>query len=221
LVAFEYGPADADEMDWVAEPILQHLLVQGAQLLVVSTQPEGSATAESVLGRIAQQETREGQVANLGYQPGQTAAIQDLLQNLDDRTEVRTGLPATSVAAMDGVESAGDITAVVVLAAQPGGLRSWIEQLSVSYPDLPLLAGISARVEPVANPYFNSRAGQIEGMVSGVVGAATYAKLLGSEHQIALNNFYLPSLGIAHLVVIALMLVGMIVFIIAPGEKRR
>ena len=52
LVAFEYGPAEADEMDQVARPILDHLLRRGARLAIVSTRPEGPAVADELLAEL-------------------------------------------------------------------------------------------------------------------------------------------------------------------------
>jgi hypothetical protein len=43
LVAFEYGPAEADELKLVAGPVLRHLLDQGAHISVASTRPEAEA----------------------------------------------------------------------------------------------------------------------------------------------------------------------------------
>ncbi len=212
LVAFEYSPAEADEMERVAEPVLRHLLGQGARLIIVSTRPEGPALAERLLARL-RPEAR--QVANLGYQPGQTAGVQGLLAGLDRRSDLRTGLPAAQVAAMEGVHTVADVAMVVVLAAQPDELRAWVEQVTLAYPDLPLVAGISARVEPLAAPYLDPGAGQLRGTVAGLAGAAAYEAHLGAGGR---AGFYLNSLGLAQLTVVGLMLVGAAIFLV--GGRR-
>ncbi len=222
LVAFEYGPADADEMDWVAAAILRHLLQRGDRLIVVSTRPEGTATAERVLSRLLPEAAaRETYAANLGYQPGQVAGIQSLLADLQSRVEVRSGLPAAETAAMAGVASAGDTKAVLILAAQSDDLRYWIEQASATCPDVPLLAGISARAETTSLPYLAPQARQLQGAVVGIVGAGAYEQRLGGGEQGNYARFYLPSLGAAQLAVLAILIVGMLVYILQPGGRKR
>ena len=221
LVAFEYGPADADEMDWVTLPILRHILQRGGRLIVVSTQPEGTAMAERVLARLLPDAaTREARAANLGYQPGQVAGIQNLLTNLSGRLEVHSGLPAAESAAMSGVSNAGDAAIVLILTARADDLRCWIEQTSAIYPETPLLAGVSARVETTALPYLSSQAGQLEGSIAGLVGAVTYEKKLGGGELPNLERFYLPSLGAVQLAVAAILLIGMLGYLLRPGGTK-
>ena len=221
LVALEYGPADADEMDWVALPILRHIIQQGGRLIVVSTQPEGAAMAERVLARLLPDAaTREARAANLGYQPGQVAGIQNLLTNLGGRVEVHSGLPAAESAAMSGISNAGDAAIVLILTARADDLRYWIEQTSAIYPELPLLAGVSARVETTALPYLAPQAGQLEGSIAGLVGAVTYEKKLGGGELPNLERFYLPSLGAVQLAVAAILLIGMLGYLLRPGGTK-
>ncbi|HIE39618.1 MAG TPA: hypothetical protein EYP77_11240 [Anaerolineae bacterium] len=216
MVAFEYGPAEADEMDRVAEPILRHLLEQGSRLVVVSTRPEGPAVAQALLTALTSEEERSRRVANLGYQPGQATGIQDLLTGPDQRTEINTGLPAAQTDAMRGVHTAADVAMIVVLAAQPDDLRAWVEQTSLTHPDLPLVAGVSARVEPLATPYLDPGTGQLQGLVSGLIGATAYEEQLGTGGR---AGFYLNSLGVAQLGMVALMLLGGLIFL-AGGRRR-
>jgi hypothetical protein len=62
LVAFEYGSAEADEMDVVAEPVLRHLLERGVRPIVVSTRPEGQMAGVALLERIAGPAAEPGEV---------------------------------------------------------------------------------------------------------------------------------------------------------------
>ncbi len=217
LVAWEYGPVEAEEMDRIAGPILVHLLRRGARVLIVSTRPEGPATAEALLQRwVPDPEVRARQVVNLGYQPGGTIGVRDLLSDLGGRTEFSTGTPAADLEAMQGVRSVADLGMVVLLAAQPDDLRAWVEQISAARPGVPLGAGISARVEPVAGAYLD--AGQLRGVVSGWTGGAAYERRLDTGQGRA-YEYYLTSLGLSQLVVAALMVVGAFVFL-AGGRRK-
>ena len=217
LVAWEYGPAEADEMDRVAGPLIDHLLRREARLVLVSTRLEGPAVAEALLAsRLADLSERPRRIANLGYVPGQAAGVREVLGNLDGRTEVGTGLPAFQAEAMAGVHSVADVGMVVILAAQPDDLRVWVEQISAARPDVPIVAGVSARAELMSMPYLT--AGQIRGMVAGLTGGAAYEEKLdtgwGREYA-----YYLNSLGLAQMAVAALAVIGALIFLVG-GRKR-
>ena len=217
LVAWEYGPAEAEEMDRVAGPLIDHLLRREARLVLVSTRPEGPAVAEALLAsRLADLSERPRRVANLGYVPGQAAGVREVLGNLDGRTEISTGLPASQAEAMAGVRSVSDVGMVVVLAAQPDDLRVWVEQVSAARPDVPIVAGVSARAELMSTPYLSG--GQIRGMVAGLTGGAAYEEKLdtgwGREYA-----YYLNSLGLAQVAVAALAVIGALIFLVG-GRKR-
>jgi len=202
LVAFEYRPAEVDEMNPIAHPVLRHLLQQGAHVAVATTQPEGTALAEALLSQMPEAEGRGQQVTMLGYRPGEAASVRSFLSSLGEDVE--------------GIDTAADAALVVVLAARADGLRSWVEQTTLSYPDLPLAAGVSARLEPLAAPYLDPDAGQLAGLVAGWPGAAVYEQHLGAGGPVA---FYLDSLGLAQLVLVGLMLVGALVFLVG-GQRR-
>ncbi|MGB9888427.1 MAG: hypothetical protein ACPLTQ_02015, partial [Anaerolineae bacterium] len=217
LIAWEYGPAESDEMDRVASPLIEHLLRREARLIVVSTRLEGPAAAEALLAsRMADPSARSQRIANLGYLPGQAAGVREALGNLDGRTEAITGVPASQLEAMANVHSVADVGMVVVLAAQPDDLRTWLEQISVANPGVPVVAGVSARVELLSTPYL--AAGQLRGMVAGLTGGAVYERQLdtgwGREYE-----YYLTSMGMAQLAIAALTVIGALIFLV--GGRRR
>ncbi len=217
LIAWEYGPAEADEMDRVAGPLMEHLLRREARLIVVSTRLEGPAAAEALLtSRLADPSERLRRVANLGYLPGQAAGVREALGNLDGRTEAVTGRPASQLEAMSDVHSIADVGMVVVLAAQPDDLKTWLEQISAANPNVPVVAGVSARTELIGTPYLT--AGQLKGMVAGLTGGSVYERRLdtgrGREYE-----YYLTSLGVAQLAIAALTVIGALIFLVG-GRKR-
>ena len=52
LVAFEYGPAAAGELDLLAELLLRHIFAQRATPLIVSSNPIAVVHAQNIIGRI-------------------------------------------------------------------------------------------------------------------------------------------------------------------------
>jgi hypothetical protein len=217
LVAFEYSAAEADEMDRIAAPLVRHLLAQEARILFVSTYPQGPMLAERLgADLIARSDVSEAvwdeQVVNLGYYPAQATGIQRAL--LDLQSGYWPG--SDGVDLPQDVSSAEDVALILVLAGQPTRLQSWIEQTS-TLPQAPLLlAGISARVEPLARPY-QQAAQQLQGFVAGLVDAAVYENQLQVDDGRATE--YLQSLTLARLLISGLMVTGAVVFVI--GGRRR
>jgi IS5 family transposase len=179
LVAFEYGPAEADELDLVAEPILRHVLAQGARISVVSTRPERLAVAEGLLSTIEAPEEQYTQ----RYRPGDATGVSQLLAEVDNQP-----------------------TLLLVLTAQPGPLRWWVEQAHALYGDtIPVAAGVSAALEPAASPYLDVSARQMEGAIIGLRGAAAYETPGESPER---GTLRLNALAVGHLAIVGLMILG-------------
>jgi hypothetical protein len=190
LIAFEYGPVEADELNVVAQPIVEHLLAQQAHVVIASTQPEGLAMAAGLM-----------HVATDGmlYRPGGATGVAQLLADVKAQTGAQPGL-------------------ILVLAAQPAPLRWWVEQTRALYgaeEARPIVAGVSAALGPVASPYLD--AGQLGGMVSGLSGATAYEALRGTAGQAA-RRF--NALAAGHAVIIALMLAGAVIYALAGPRRR-
>jgi hypothetical protein len=184
LVALEYGPPEADELNLVAQPVLRHLLDQGTHVSVVSTRPEGQAVAAELLsGIVASEEQYADHYTLLPYRAGDAAGVSQLL-----------------------IDAGAHPALIVVLTAQPGPLRWWVEQTRALYGDtLPVVAGISAALEPVASPYLDASARQLEGAINGLNGAAAYEALRGSAGQATQR---LNALAVGHAAIVGLMILG-------------
>jgi hypothetical protein len=197
LIAFEYGGAQADELNAVAEPILKHLMEQKAVISAASTQPEGLAVAEALRIHI----NAEGQQALEYsappiYQPGNATGVARILARAETRP-----------------------TLIIVLAAQPDPLRWWIEQAQAHYRGAspPIVAGVSAALEAATSPYFDANAGQLKGLVSGLSGAAAYETHRGATGKATQQ---LNALAAGHFAIVGLMLVGAAVYAFG-GSRRR
>jgi len=198
LVAFEYGPSEADELNLVAEPILRHLLDQGVDISIVSTQPEGKRVAEGLLNGIVASEARYIGVSytRSDYRPGGATGVSQLLADADTSPEL-----------------------IFVLTAQPGPLRWWVEQSRLQAQGgggAAVVAGLSAALEPAASPYLDVNAGQLEGVVNGLSGAAAYETRRGSAGQATRQ---LNALAVGHIVIVGLMILGAVFY--APSGLRR
>ena len=211
LVAFEYGPTQADEMNLVAQPILEHLAERKATILIASTQAEGLAVAQALQNSInSQTQVISGSLAALkysdkspGYRPGNAMGAAQLLTSVDNSPP----------------------SLIIVLAAQPEALRWWIEQTRAHYAGSPppTAIGVSAALEIAASPYLDANANQLKGVVSGLGGATAYEAQNNIRHGTAEEPAHqLDALMAGHFVIIISMLVGAAFYIAVGthGEKR-
>jgi len=180
LIAFDYDPATAGEMDVVAGALLEHLLDREVQIVTISLLPAGPATAERLLQTVMANRpataTGLGYV-NLGYLPGKEAAVRLLGRRLATVLPVDfTGNRLGDLAVMEPINTLQSFSLILVLTSSHEHLRWWIEQAGAPY-QVKLAAGVSASLEPLARPYYETTPRQIAGMIGGVPGAAVYVSL--------------------------------------------
>jgi hypothetical protein len=216
LVVFDYDPTQAGEMNQIAEMVLRHLQTRAANITTVSLNPLGTDLAQSLWHTLG--DSTGGQRINLGYVPGQAIGVQNILLNN------------------------GPFELVVDLSASSDSVRWWVEQLTVSGFNVPLIAGVSASVESLVLPYAQSH--QITGLISGAAGAMMYARqanLLPSleDAQQAMlvadqtdqepapevvlmvrNQYHLESQTLAHWVLAILIVIGLVSGLISRAGRR-
>ncbi len=180
LVNWAYDPATAGEMDFVAQPVVEHLLRKEAKLIVVSQLPGGPASARRVIARAEdtlRRPSRAQFTANqaieggflpggaaslplLGAAPAQALPVDPRWVGLRDRFDI--ALLADSGPALS-----------LVVAAGAEDVRRWLEQVQ-PYNGAPVVAVTSAVVDPSIRPYLDS--GQLAGLVSGWDGGRAYIR---------------------------------------------
>jgi hypothetical protein len=204
IVAFDYSPAAAGELDAVAEPLLRHIIDRGARILAVSTVPAGPQLALGTLQRIepeaeVEPDSEDAYVYGqdyliLGYIPGGAVGLQafatepwELFSGPDFRGQVP--LAQENEAASGLGEDLDGAELILLLTASRDDLIGWMEQVG-RLPDLrdvPIVGGLSAGLEPWARPYYRTNGDyepdeeQLSGLVVGVPAAVEYARRLGLE----------------------------------------
>jgi hypothetical protein len=195
LVAFDYGPTEADELDIIARPILQHLLDRESHISVVTTRPEGLTMAVSMLSNLvaASDHYTDTQYTLQGYRPGGASGVSQLL-SVSDRP-----------------------TMLLLLTAQPKPLRQWVEQGYALYGDeLSIVAGVSAALELPTSPYLEENAAQLKGSIRGLGEAAAYEDQLNSTIS---TPHRLNALVAGHIAIVGLIILGAIYGAIS-GQRR-
>ena len=180
LVVFDYEAAFSAEMKTVAAPLIGQLMSRSEMLITLSTSPMGPALAENFLTETQSlYEFKAGvNYIDLGYLPGDASAMLGFVTN--PRAMVSKKIDEKSVwefPPLQNIRNFSDFSVILILTDDVEKGRNWVEQstLALGESNTPLLMAVSAQAEPMIYPYYDS--GQIDGLVSGLSGGATYERL--------------------------------------------
>jgi hypothetical protein len=168
LVVWMADPGVSAELDGVALPVVSHLLERGARSLVVGTRPGSLATARRTyadavrgLDESAMRSVVNNWVGPGLYLPGGQVAL-----------ALIAGSPARALNFTPSLPPEPRLALVV--GAHPNDVQEWIE-VGWSRLRIPTVAVTTATGDPLLRPYLQS--GQLDGLVAGYDGAATYQRL--------------------------------------------
>jgi ribosomal protein L40E len=200
LVLFDYTPAFGGVLNQHANLFLQTLAAQDSQVIYASQSAAGLGLATFAVDQV---ETL--QATRLGYIPGETIGLRRLAGCL---------VAAEGEAACAGYPAGtAGVAAIVLITSERDSLVDWIEQVD-TVADVPLVAGVTRALLPVAAPYYAS--GQIDGLLAGEPAAAAYAATIGAE-----SNGSQMALAFATWLVVVLLLAGNIVFLFSGLASSR
>ncbi len=176
LVAVDYTPAFAGEMESVAAPVLGDLLAHGALLALVSTRPTGPDLAQHLMETALPPDAQDAsRYLNLGYLPGSTAGLYTFAQAPRLLFSQRWQTPMLA-----HVQHLSDFAMVMVITEDDETARAWLEQVRPALDtDTPMVMVISTQAEPMVEPYYETNPRQAAGLVTGIEGGLAYALVSG------------------------------------------
>jgi len=208
LVSFDYEPGTSGEMEAAAAAVVDHLMIRGAYLTLISTSPTGPALAEHFIATVQEKHNYSSgnQYINLGYVPGGASGLRGFVQ-MPQRIKPLSfdGFDPWGTNPLAGIYSLSDFKMVIVITDDPDIARSWIEQVQPKLRDTPLVAVVSAQAEPILHPYVGGENAQVRGMVGGIIGGAAYEQVIGMPN---LARIYWDALNFSLLAAIAIILIG-------------
>lgn len=187
LVALEYGPTAAAELDSLTDLFLRHMFAQRAKPVIVSSNPIAIVHAQNIIRRINRSLADSGlELAKnadyfiLRYLPGGALGTRELSENFADVARV------SAQGALTGLEFESlDAMALLLLVAEGvDDIRNWVEQVLPQVDHRSLLAATGYAAQPLAQAYADSN-WRIIGPVVGIRDAYTYAEKL----QTTFNDF--------------------------------
>lgn len=192
LLAFDYQPSLSGEMDAAASAVIDHLMIRGAYLTLVSTSTSGPIVGEHFLEKTQASHgyTNGNQYINLGYIPGGSSGLLSFAENPQitlpytlDSQDAWGRAGDQPLPPLQGITGIIDFSLVMVMTDNPETARTWIEQvgplLSSDDKSTPLIMVASAQAEPLIRPYYESNPKQIQGLIAGLQGGAAYSQLTG------------------------------------------
>lgn len=208
LLAVEYTPALAGELTPQGTLFLEQLDAGGSTVVTVSQFAAGTAVARTL--------TQEYEVLDLGLLTGEAIGLRQLGHCLSSTGTCGAILGRTTDAA---VQRALDETAlIIILTGDRDTLVNWIEQAG-AVADVPLIAGSTQALQPVAAPYLAS--GQLQGALGSLEETAAYAQLTGSTRGPTAAGQQAGAVNIARILSAALFLVGGLAYGIAGATSNR
>ncbi|MEW5795344.1 MAG: hypothetical protein AB1772_03190 [Candidatus Zixiibacteriota bacterium] len=222
LVSFDYDPASSPELQPMAEAFLAECFRRDLKVIMVALWAPGAIQANIALDTVRARlglDTTElvygEDYCNLGYQAGREFVIQRMGTSFEAMfgTDVR-GTPYRQIPLVRNVRNFSDINYAFNISAGFPGTVEWV-QVAVSRFGLKLGAGNTAVQAPQVYPYL--RAGQLQGLLAGINGAAEFEKLIGLK---AVATTYMLAQTFAHLIVIAFIIIGNIAYFRGERETK-
>jgi hypothetical protein len=211
LLAVDYEPALAGELQLASSAVIEHLMVKNARLAVISTVPSGPIMAQQLVQSVQLRQpgyNLANQVVNLSYLAGGTSSLLEFANRPHQAAPVAldsnvTGDLPWSRPALQGIHNLQDFALVIVLTDSAENGRAWVEQVQPMLGETPLTMVTSAQAAPLLLPYLDSQ--QVRGLVSGLYGGAMYEKRSG---RISLTPGYYMGYQGAFLVGILILFLG-------------
>jgi hypothetical protein len=225
LASFEYGPSTLPEVHPMSRALFNYLFDNGHKVIVTCLWPDGLFMSQEILAELSEQrpELVYGEdYVNLGYKPGNEVVIKAITGSFGATFPVDTrGQTLGSYPLMEGIENLANIDFIFSLSAGYPGTVEWV-QYAADPLGIPMSTGCTAVQVTEVVPYVE--AGQCKGILGGLSGAAEFEELLVQEgHMAAVGqaNSGMAAQGIAHLVIVAFIVIGNLAFYMERRRQRK
>ena len=207
LVAIEYTPAMAGELSPQAELLLTQLAANGSPILITSQYAAGTAVASNLMADVDAQ--------LVGYLPGEGIG----LRQLGDCVAQRNGCDQLNGRKLNDQlkTNLSQTQLIIVLTGDRDNLVNWVEQVGSVATNVPLVAGVTQALTPLANSYANTA--QLSGLIGGIPDAAKYEQVTGSPESNVQSQLNAQIIG--QLLAGMLLLIGLLAYGITGFMNNR
>jgi hypothetical protein len=209
LVAVDYEPGYAGELDGAAVSVLGHLAAKSSLVTFVSTTYNGPALAQRLVQQVNLQpaflQAPFTNYINMGYIPGGVTGLAAFALSPEAVLpyDLQTN-PIWTMPPFDSSQGISNFGMLIVITQDTDTARNWIEQVGPELGEIPLQMVVSAQAEPLVQPYYGGIPRQVSGIVTGLAGGVAYEVLEGSS-GIASQSWAAYSISLTLAVVIILV----------------
>jgi hypothetical protein len=217
FLAIDYDPNAMAELHPMARTIMRQSFSKGIRLIISALSQNGPGMAEQLISQISKEYNKKNGVdyVYLGYKPYFSIVI--LLMGQNFRIPFPTdyyGTPLDSLPMMDGVRNYDDVKGIISIVA--GNIAEyWINYANGRY-KAKVFLGVTGVMTADYYPFLQS--GQLSGLLGGLKGASEYERLAKQE-GVATEGMSIQT--VAHLVVIAFIVLGNIGFFMSKKNKSK
>ena len=219
LVSCEYGPSTKPEIHPMTLAVMRHLFKNKHKVYVTCLWPDGQFLAEEALDQVGGEEygLKYGEdYVLLGFRPGNEAVVKGIVSNLRKVYTIDSrGTKVTEIPMMDGIHRFEDFDFLFSASAGYPGTIEWV-QYAVDPTNVPMATGTTSIQVNDVMPYV--AAGQINGILAGMPGAAEYEALIGVP---GIGTSGMDAQSVAHLVIVLFIVLGNIGYLIERQRSKK
>ncbi|MBZ0271592.1 hypothetical protein K8I61_06125 [bacterium] len=236
LVSFDYDPASEPELQPMATAWMRQLAEKRAKIYIMALWPIGQDMArlsiDALKRDLADKERETGEkvpfeygvnYVNLGFKSGAQGVINVVLTDFEKMYPTdAAGQALSTIPLMKEARSLKDFDLIVNISAGTPGLKEWI-QFGADPAGVRIVGGSTAVQAPLLYPYYPK---QLYGLLGGLKPAAEYEKLMGDRYpqyadiQKNKGRIRMGAQAVAHLVIMAFIIIGNITFFIDRRRER-
>ena len=221
LVAFDYDPPSAPELQPMAETFVRYCFEHDFKMIIIGLWPQGPQQANLAIDAVLAEgnfDDKEYGVdyVNLGFQTGNEFVIQRM--GADFKSMFATdyaGRPYDDIPLVKNVKNFENVDYVFNLSAGYPGTIEWV-QVAVDRYGVKMGAGNTAVQAPQCYPYL--RSGQLIGILGGMNGAAEFEEITGYPGK---GTLFMLSQSFSHMIVIAFIIIGNVAYFRDRKNKKR
>lgn len=216
LLSAEYGPSTKPEIHPMTMAVLRHLFRKQCKVYVTCLWPDGQFMAKEALTEVAEGEfglSYGKDFVLLGFRPGNEAVVKGIVSDIryiftvDYQNTLIDSIPM-----MSGIRKLKDFALVISMSAGYPGTVEWI-QYGSDPTGVPITTGTASIQVNEVLPYV--AAGQLQGIIAGMPGAAEYEAMIGRK---GFGYAGMDAQSVAHLVIVFFIIVGNLTYLL---ERRR
>ena len=219
LLSCEYSPSTKPEIHPMVVSFLRHCFRNGHKIYITCLWPDGQFMAEEALEEVAEKEfdlTYGEDYVLLGFRPGNEAVVKGIVSDLRKLYTIDArGNKVTDIPMMKGINRFEDFDFLFSGSAGYPGSIEWV-QYAVDPTNIPMSTGTTSIQVNEIMPYV--QAGQVQGILAGMPGAAEYEKLI--DHP-GIGTSGMDAQSVAHLVIVLFIVLGNVGYFIERNRKKR